>query len=200
MVENHVRLAKFEDAGAIAYLHCASLPNDLLPSLGIRFLRKFYYPNLIKSENSIVLVYILEGQIKAFVIFSKNRSVGESFLKLAPTNFILTILIQSLLNFRILPLLVGFMLSKIELASAYDDINTCPELCFIATDPSIRGQGIGTNIVNIGLARLKDLNLNSCIVKTSSKMARNFYTSLGFVDIGKEFRGKRLLHILKIKH
>jgi hypothetical protein len=67
-----IEKATLEMVEDLSKIHSASLPNDLLPKLGKRFLRKIFFPLVIKTQGVHCLV-ALAVIPEIFVIATKQE-------------------------------------------------------------------------------------------------------------------------------
>jgi ribosomal protein S18 acetylase RimI-like enzyme len=192
-----IRQAERADIPAIADIHAAALPNDLLPRLGKRFLRETFYPAVIDSGIALTIVETVDGELQSFVIFARDserltRQVTRRKLALARHG-----LIAMLRDFA----LVGEIWSHLKGFRAEFHIeppvplNTIPEVYLIATAPGRQSRGSGGRLLEHGIAMLGGKD-PECVVRTSSEGARRFYARHGFHRIGVEYRHNRHIHIL----
>jgi len=189
-----------EDVADLAKIHVSALPNDLLPSLGTAFLERSFYPYALKSQNILALGgYSRDNKLRAFVIFAKISQKFTAEIIKKHKFQLMWICIRKLMTQPGFSknLLHMFKPTKQIIAPSFEIVN-CPELYVIATSSEAQGKGYGSELVKAGLSRLQQLNYKNCIVKTSSPRAKKFYLSLGFIEIGKEYRGKRVFDILYV--
>ena len=192
-----IRTADSSDIPYMVKIHTTSLPDDLMPRIGLSYLNNQFYPIVLSSENAYTLVY--ENQeVQAFVIFTYNSKTFSKELtknKFALGCAILNQLPRDPLLIRdILFASIGKRTIFRQSIKRYPD--SFAELFLIATHPSQQSKGIGRLIVREGLKHLKAKGIPICLVKTSSEKARSFYDHLGFFEIGIEYRGPRQLSIL----
>ncbi|MCI0625353.1 MAG: GNAT family N-acetyltransferase [Acidobacteria bacterium] len=191
-----IREAKIEDVNRLAEIHSLALPGDLLPRMGRRFLTGTFYPIVLNSQHAFTLVCTENGSIESFVIFAYHSGELASELK-APKFRILSCLARSFWRYPGVALQVlTFLGGRVSLDEQIGPLEEMAELYSIATHPSAQSRGVGSLLVREGLNRLRAATRGTCLVKTSSDRARQFYLRLGFRDIGKEIRGRRKLFIL----
>ncbi len=192
-----IRKAKIADASRISELHSKALPKDLLPSLGMDFLVRTYYPAVLNSSFSNVYLLEKDGVAVSFVVFATDTSELAKIIKADKLSILIAIMKKSITNPRIPFSILGFILGKVNWEEKIADIEHMPELYSIATEPSLQSKGYGKLITEEGLRELASLNeKKGCIVKTSSDGAFKFYQRIGFRKIGYEKRGKSILNIL----
>ncbi|HMW04646.1 MAG TPA: GNAT family N-acetyltransferase [Leptospiraceae bacterium] len=193
-----IRSAKIDDSVAITKIHLETLPNDLLPRLGFSFLKNYYH-NLLSSSQALVIVNEDSGQINSFVIFAYNTFELSKLIKKNKIFLAYSILKATFSDFRIPILVLNFIFGKEKYNIKIEEIETIPELYSIATASNYKSKGIGAAITKFGLEILKNkTHRQGCIVKTSSKRAKQFYERLGFLEIGETIRGNNKLSILYI--
>jgi ribosomal protein S18 acetylase RimI-like enzyme len=192
-----IRKAKISDVNRISELHSKALPKDLLPSLGLDFLVKTYYPAVLNSSFSNVYLLEKDGIVVSFVVFATDTSELAKIIKADKIRILFAIVKKTITNPRIPFSILGFILGKVIWEETLVDADHMPELYSIATDPSLQSKGYGKRITEEGLRELASLDgKKGCIVKTSSDGAFKFYERIGFRKIGHEKRGKSLLNIL----
>jgi ribosomal protein S18 acetylase RimI-like enzyme len=192
-----IRFAEKKDCARIAELHLKALPQDLLPSLGIEFLKFVYYPAVIESSFSKVFVLEKDGVPVSFVVFATDTSELAKIIKEDKLSILTAIIKKSFTNPRIPLNILGFILGKVFWEETIQDTFHMPELYSIVTEPSEQSKGYGKLITLKGLESLSRLNgKTGCIVKTSSDGAFRFYQRIGFRKVGYEKRGKNILNIL----
>lgn len=185
------------DIRDIAEIHSAALPGDLLPRLGRRFLRNVFYPSVVDSKRALVIVQEELGKICSFIVFAYD---SEAITKEVTSRrtvmaaYVFAALLRDIL-------LLGELLShargfRTELLSDIDaSIYKIPELFVMATAPEYQSQGRGGKLLDRGIEILSKTH-TKCLVKTSSRQAKEFYERHGFREIGSEYRGTRQVLLL----
>jgi len=194
-----IRKATNNDIKALADIHLATLPNDLLPRIGARFLSKQFYPAILRSNHAFTIVDIEDDEVRSFIIFAYDSvAVTEQVMgnKVVLSWYLSLALLR---DFSLLGEIFGYLKGfKTELHVQIDGkLEEIPELYLLATAPEHHSKGIGGRLINRGLDMLskKEEGLQ-CIVKTSSDRARKFYTKHHFKEIGLEYRQRRKLYLL----
>ncbi|MDR3476694.1 MAG: GNAT family N-acetyltransferase [Gammaproteobacteria bacterium] len=195
-----LRQADYNDIDSIVDIHLATLSDGLLAKLGKPFLKKVFYPFCFQSSDVLLMVYELQNKITSFVIYTNNSTLFTHRLLQKKVAIGIAVLKNILFNpsllVDILVVLKGF---RVQLHHGYEDIlkNNQAELYLIGTEPAFQGQGIGSILVSQGLKEFsKKLNVSTCLVKTSSFKANQFYLANQFTAIGTEYRGKQCFQIL----
>ena len=192
-----IRKAVEQDLSSIVDIHMSALSNDFLPRLGREFLKKVFFPTVLTSKHSLTLVNVEDLIVNAFIIFSYDSDALTTQImrnKVVLVKYVFLGLIKDItLIGEIISHMKGF---KTEIHSRVDiDLKKIPELYLMATTPEQKAKGIGGQLITKGLEVLSQVN-QSCLVKTSSYRAKEFYLKHHFEEIGYEYRGKRKLHIL----
>jgi len=173
----------------VAKLHVNSLPNDLLPQLGIKYLNHFY-SFINKSPHDGLLVGAIDGKIVGSVSYTLRSA---SFLKRS--------VINTLSSFSRHFVTRYFNSKKLRIASlniilsllSTNKIDLSPELAFIFTDSKFRSMGIGSKLINNLEIVLRKKGLNKYFVKTinsKGNQAIDFYEKNKFTCIGEKSIGK----------
>lgn len=191
-----IRFATQEDIKQISQIHQSSLPDDLLPSLGSRFLESFFYPRLFKIHSVLIIVAEDERSLLGFVIF--ESSAGEVSAELRREIRRRPWPLMRALSTRWAALLkILRTLNSKQVLDSDISLENVAELFVIGVSPEAQGRGIGKKLVWFGINHLKSRgNVRGCIVRTSLDPARKFYKSLGCVKVGEEFRGPTKFDIL----
>lgn len=194
-----LRPATHNDIDELINIHLTSLGDGLLAKLGKHFLKKVFYPACLQSPDVLILVYEQQKKVISFVIYTQNSMLlTQSLLnKKIPIGIAVlkNILIKPSLLLDIAIMLKGF---KVQMKPGHEEIMKHPaELYLIGTNPAYQGKGIGSILVSQGLtAFTKQFNVSTCLVKTSSSRAYQFYLANQFSPVGTEYRGKHCFHIL----
>lgn len=197
-----IRLAHQNDIARIVEIHSESLPHDLLPLLGSRFLRGTFYPFVFAEAANAFIVVGGDEQVDAFAVFVLQASAFTKKLSARKTDLFIALASRIFLS----PSIIFQILSvrqnqRMESQFSNDEICRFPEIYVAATHPDKQGKGIGTAVIQEGLKMLlARQNTGNCIVKTSSNRASNFYKKIGFVEIGSLLRGRRRFAIFLFKH
>ena len=176
----------------IAYIHCASLPNDFLPSLGRDFLEQVYYPAAIQSKHAKTLVAQVAGNPVGFVTIAHDTErFSQDILNgrlLVLAKYALRATLRDPCHLRkSLEVFGSVMMTKPDLVKG--------EIVFIAVEQTHRGQGIGKQLVVAAIDYLRQKDVPFCRTKT---LAENIgviemYEGLGwqvrdhFRLIGREY-------------
>jgi len=188
--------ARLDYLTKLAEIHYKSLPDDFLPSLGLDFLERVYYPEAIKSEFAVTLVALDRGYPVGFVTVSHN---SRCFMRYILTNklaiLVFFVIRATLRNFRYLTKFVE--VAWFLLLSKPDPIEA--EIVFIAVDEAYRGQGVGKKLVTAAIDYLREKGCNNCRTKT---LAHNlgvirFYEGMGwYVRDSYRFIGREYVTIV----
>ena len=193
-----IRPAKRSDIGQLAEIHAAALAQDLLPRLGVKFLKEYFFPTVIEASSARVLIAEENGSVLGFCIFAENNTelsaaifgskakVGRYYLAALLKH---PYLIRDLYNY-----VTGYVVEFYSLSP--DKIANVPEIFLIATMPGHQSKGIGRMIVEKGLEKLQ-AERKECIVRTASAPAERFYRKSGFAPIGVEKRGRANFKLLR---
>jgi hypothetical protein len=108
-----IRKAKISDVNRISELHSKALPKDLLPSLGLDFLVKTYYPAVLNSSFSNVYLLEKDGIVVSFVVFATDTSELAKIIKADKIRILFAIVKKTITNPRIPFSILGFILGKV---------------------------------------------------------------------------------------
>lgn len=150
----------------IASIHCKALKNDLLPSLGHRFLHKVYYATLLNNSSFKTVVAFYDKKPVGFVQVCINRDSCKYIpllLKKAPLGFSRALLRLVIHNpYRMIE---GFLVTR-YVPEVPDESS---EITFIAVTPDYQGKGIGKLLARQTYGLVKGLGSRVCITKTLKK-------------------------------
>lgn len=196
-----IREAVNSDIGSLVRIHCDSLPHSMLPRLGEEFLKKKFYPHILNSDNALLLVKELGGEVVAFGLFAFNgnhltkeimkykASLGAAIIKNVFADF--KIFFEALRRVRAPTLILkGLKTPETNTEGKIAPIDEMPEFYELAVSARFRNIGIGSELTRKGLSILREKNQAKCIARPASHDAHDFFLKLGFCDIGKEVRGK----------
>jgi len=174
----------FEEAQAnlvssMARIHHDTLPDDFLPSLGLDFLEKVYYPAAITSKNGITLVALLGKEPIGFVTVAHD---SQSFNREMLRGNLLTLAKYSL---RAIFRDARYLIKNIQVF--WSAVITRPdpikgEIVYIAVDQDYQGQGIGKKLVWAALDYLRLKGSQFCRTKTLAENVRviKMYERMGW--------------------
>jgi ribosomal protein S18 acetylase RimI-like enzyme len=170
------RTAQTEHLSEVAEIHYRSLPDDFLPSLGLDFLERVYYPTAFQSSYATTLVALVDGHPIGFVTVAHdaNRFYRDILCRRL---FLIVVyaLRAALRDLRHLRKTLEVFWSSV--AGRPDPIKG--EIVFIAVDESHRGRGAGKKLVIAALDYLRQKDVCFCRTKT---LAQN-------VDVIKMYEG-----------
>ena len=188
-----IRSATIDDVASLADVHAAALPDDFLPRLGRRYLRRRFYPTVLGSSEVDVFVVERSGELVALAVFVGDSELLGSALAADWAG------IAPYLSFAVArhPSMARDTIGHLR---GFDrvlarDIAGVPELYVMAVTPSCQSDGLGGSLLEHGLDALRARN-QCCVVKTSSPPARRYYERHEFEYVGSEHRGARSLDVL----
>jgi len=182
----NIKQAQYSDLPIIADIHINELKGDLLPFFGKVFLCEYFYPLLLKSNECDIYVVSHDGEISGFMVMDiTGRGVQK----------VTSCLYKELITLGLMNIfgLIKFIPQIISMFISSRQSGEIMEIAFIAIKYNLQGQGIGKYMVN----HVIELLSLPCVVKTSKNSAKHFYEKLGFIPIGKEYRGLRCLNVLR---
>ena len=194
-----IRKATQDDIESLVYIHIDALPGELLTSLGESFLTKQFYPKVFQSANTLTLVNEgYDGLVNAFCIFAyKSDALTSQIVK--NKLFITKYLLKNIFNdVTLIPKVIGYLKGyRLQLSPYYniEYLKKITELYLIVTHPAHQGKGIGSKIIEEGL-NIVFQKYTSCLVKTSSERAKQFYLRHRFKQIGVEYHWKKEITLL----
>jgi glycosyltransferase involved in cell wall biosynthesis/ribosomal protein S18 acetylase RimI-like enzyme len=176
-----VRLARPQDAPALAQLHIHSLPDGFLSSLGERFLRVFYAA-LARDKGAITLVADGDEGVVGFA--AGAASVGDFYRRFFVRRAIPAAIAAGHHLWR------PRMLSRAwETARYAGDTGDYPEaeLISIGIADSRRGRGLGRQLLEGVLEGLREKGVQEVrvMVGADNESANEFYLRMGFRALGK---------------
>lgn len=186
-----LRRAVPAQAGELAALHLAAMPDDLLPRLGLSLLCRHFWPRLIASpQGDTWVLHDDQGRLAGFCVMARHRLPFRlSFY--TDVGFCAAMLVRLLRHPRALLQSLGMLAAPLRLQRAIDEVPA--ELVLLAVREDCRGQGAGRLLLRHAL---RELGPRACLVRTASEDARRFYQRAGFVMCGRELRNSRSLHLL----
>jgi GNAT superfamily N-acetyltransferase len=187
-----IRSAMTDDAAALAEVHVAALPDDFLPRLGRRYLRRRFYPMVLMSSGVDLFVAERSDEVLAFALFVEDGESLSSALAADWAGLAMYVPFAVLRRPSVVCDIIGQRRREPDLSR---DISGVPELYLMASEPGCQSKGLGGNLLEHGLEVLGTRN-QGCVVKTSSSRARQFYERHGFELVGVERRATRSLDVL----
>jgi ribosomal protein S18 acetylase RimI-like enzyme len=182
---NAIEPARRQDIPQLARIHAQALPDDFLPSLGVDFLTRVYYPAALADLSATTLVRRHAGRTVAFItVASDAQAFAHRILR---QRFGSLIYYAMRAAFR-RPLHLFRSLEVAAAASRGTATSVGTEIVFIAVHSDFQGQGIGPALVQAGMTRLGGEG-KTCTTKTlaSNTHVIRMYTSLGWT-VSKSFR------------
>ena len=187
-----IRKSGRSDVAAIARIHANSLPDDYLPSLGIEFLEKVYYPAKMKSPYAATLAAYEDGQIAGFVtvVTDANRFYREVI-----RSNLMTLVWYAFKAALKEPAHILKTLEIFKNSMGTHDDPVAGEIELIAVDERYRGRGLGKALVLAALQYLSEKGIRQCRTKTlaSNLNVIGMYAKMGwsirdrFRLIGREY-------------
>lgn len=176
-----IRRAIDTDFEVIANLHKDSITAGFLSTLGNDFL-SLLYREINNSDKSFVLIAEVEGQVVSFVAGTLNV---QGLYK--------NVLLKNWLKFSVIIFKTIFSIVNIKriyetiyygIKNEEDNDRPCigAELLAIAVDASMRGKGIGKQLITEleKIYRQNDVKIYKVVTWSKDQMANAFYTSCGF--------------------
>jgi ribosomal protein S18 acetylase RimI-like enzyme len=149
------------DIDRVINIHKSSLPNDLLPNLGLWVMRQ-YYQRAIGDGNHYLTGCSIDNDLVGFCL------VEQKPIKKPSAVFLISLFCGSILLLFTNPkLLISGITQTLKRIQTSDEI---AEISFIAVSPKNQGSGIGTDLVHDAL-----IAHNQLITKTSNNRLKNFY-------------------------
>jgi ribosomal protein S18 acetylase RimI-like enzyme len=173
-------------ADELARIHHAALADDFLPSLGLDFLERVYYPATFESTHGVHLIALDAGAAIGFVTVAHDTTAFTSDVLrgrgLTLAWFALRAAARNPVHLR---LSVGVLWSVVS--KPPDPI--AGEIVLIAVQASCRGSGVGKALVSAAIEYLSDRHVPRCRTKTLASNADviGMYRSLGW-NVRNRFR------------
>lgn len=189
-----VRPAGPQDAAALADIHSAALPDDVLPRLGRNFLQNVFYP-LVLGHGDTDCIVAGDGPCPdGLLVLARAPQALTAALAVRRHRILAALVCQ---GWRAAPLALDMLCAARgrvrELNVAVETYRQAWEIYILAVHPRAQGRGLGSALVAAALARLAAPLL---IVKTASETAKGFYEGNGFRPAGLEQRGRRTIWLL----
>jgi ribosomal protein S18 acetylase RimI-like enzyme len=192
-----IRVACEKDAQELAEIHSRALPDDLLPRIGLRFLKNYFYPLAIRSDHTLLVIAEENGRICSFIVLALDSKAFTREVSSHKTTLAFYTIATLFRDFTLIGELVSHMTGfRSDVSGEVEpDLEELPEIYVMATAPHSQSKGVGSQLLDSALRMLPD-SRSGCLVKTSSPRARDFYIRHQFRDIGLEYRSRRCLHLL----
>ena len=148
----------------VVAIHCASLPGDFLPQLGMPFLQKTFYPAVIASNQAKLFIdKDQNGDVAGFIIVTLDsgkflaKVIKDHFWSFAATGIRSSL--RSIKQFK----------KNIEILSTslfLKDAHPAGEIYIIAVDERLRGKGVGARLVSAAADYLRQKGIPALKIKT----------------------------------
>jgi len=184
MTDFEIHQLEKTDITKIASIHKSSLPDDFLPSLGMDFLEKIYYPAILFGKSSKTFVAYRKKIPAGFVVVSLNsKLMVNEIISYRKILFFFYLLKASLSSLKMLKMVLGIIFSG---SLSYEKSDE-GEIYTIAVDYAYRGQGIGRLLVDKAEEYLRINNLQGIMIKTllSNHDWINFFIKNGWTISSK---------------
>jgi ribosomal protein S18 acetylase RimI-like enzyme len=176
-----LRVISVEDHEKLAKIHEAAFPDFFLTSLGIHFLKTYYFFSL-KTEGSVSCCAVNENNdILGFAIgcLAAKGFHKKVFLK-SPLAFINSLILSFLRN----PKIIIRLWKNLEKKASKVDDKEYSELLSIAVGPENKGKGIGKILITGFENEIKKLKGKKIALTTDSsenESVISFYEKCGYV-------------------
>ncbi|NCD09504.1 MAG: GNAT family N-acetyltransferase [Negativicutes bacterium] len=160
-----------EEINSLIDIHCKSLPDDVLPNIGIKTISRYYEKAFTMQE---------KGDSIIAGAYQNNHLVGFCCLLFSDISFLSIIKFDTILNCSILM----FKNPKILFDAIYQFINlsyiqtSSSEIAFFAVNEEYRGHGLGLSLIKYCIKKSKELDLTYIQTKTSNTRLAFFYITL----------------------
>lgn len=163
----------------VSEIHIRALPDDFLPSLGLDFLQKVYYPAAMKSSSAATLAARREARVVGFVTIAWDSPqftrdvLGGRYLLLG-WYALRALFVRPVVFLRSFEVLWSALFSRPDPVKA--------EIVFIAVSPEYQNQGIGAGLVSAAVEFLKVHRETVCRTKTlaSNRGVIRMYEKMGW--------------------
>jgi ribosomal protein S18 acetylase RimI-like enzyme len=170
---------ELQHLNVVATLHYDTLPDDFLPALGLSFLKKAYYPAVVKSPYAKTFIAQDDKQIAGCITIATD---GELFIKEVIANNMVKLCLYAMYKAIRSPkfLYLSFELFWSSITGKPDPVKG--EIIFIGVNREYQGKGIGKLLVNSALDHLKQNSIKFCRTKTLEKNTNviNMYENMGW--------------------
>jgi len=162
------RLKKITDCdlSEVVNIHIESLPNDILPSLGINVLNK-YYKKVISDETQFIFGAYSGNELLGFCLIS-NRPVGL-FSAVFNVDGLIALLRLALLRPD------KFYLGVMQAIKKENINRDAAEISFIAVSPRHQGKSIGRSMITCGTQWCFKKGIKYLQTKTANEWLLDYY-------------------------
>lgn len=164
-----------DDIDRLAILQCATLPSSLISKLGANYVCAFYRYALASQQEMVLVARDANGIIAAGCVVSLDIATLQRRL-LTKTPLLLAAIPRAL---KLLPQMLRGNSGPAPLDG--------PELLLLFTDPSHRGKGLASELVDQAEAALKARGISRYLVRSfddPADPALRFYLGKGFTQSG----------------
>jgi len=187
-----IKTAQPDHLSAVAKIHYRCLPGDFLPSLGLDFLERVYYPAALQSEHAATLVALHNAHPIGFVTVAHDSdSFVRDIIRAKLLVLVAFALRAGLRDRRHLSRTLQVFRSVV--ASKTDPVKG--EIVFIAVDQKQAGRGVGKRLVVSALDYLRRKGVRFCRTKTLAQNVgvikmyetMGWYVRVHFQLIGRQY-------------
>jgi len=171
-----IRIVDEANIENVVAIHCAALPNDILPNLGKKIIRK-YYKNIMSDDSQLLIGAFINKELRGFVQFSRDSFGVAKFVD--GFNTIATLIRAAIIRPNI------FYAGCMQMFKA-KRIEGAAEISFIAVLPEQQGKGIGSKLLGFITEYGLSSNIETISTKTANKELRDFYI--------KKYGAKEIYH------
>lgn len=187
-----IRRMQAPDVARVAAIHHEALPQDFLPSLGLRFLERVYYPAALTAGAAHTLVAAIRNEPVGFVTVAHDSDRFSHEILRGRLHLLAGYALRAAARDG-RHLLKSLAVLRAALSGSRDPI--AGEIVFIAVDERFRGQGLGRTLVRSALAELASAGVPECRTKTLQRNAGviRMYEEMGwrvrdhFTFLGNEY-------------
>lgn len=168
--------------GALARLHAAGAPNDLMTQIGADFLENMFYRGLLVSPQAVVLT-IMDGEtLAAFAAVALDM---KRCLRQIVASQPLRSVWYGFSHVLLRPKLWGPFIEAMLLHTP-EHTQTTAEILMIATADTYRGRGLGVKLLSVLDDDLQRRGVQACIarVREDNVYAIEMYERNGYHEMG----------------
>jgi ribosomal protein S18 acetylase RimI-like enzyme len=161
-----IKKITFVELDEVVNIHAESLPDDVLPSLGGKVLRR-YYEEILSDKTQMLFGVFMENQLLGFCLISTAKTgLAKAILNLHGVFAVLHLILSQPSKFC---LAVRQALKRKELQG------DSAEISFIAVKPEYQGMSVGRDLIGYGTEWCFDQGIKFLQTKTANDKLRNFY-------------------------
>ena len=174
-------------------VHRGALPDDVLPSLGVDVMTRYYNKVFLLQENQKAIL---------FGAYSQARLVGFCCLLFEQISFLSIINLNTIRILLVILINNPLVLMKLicQLVHSFPLLDNSSEIAYFAVIEENRGKGVGRFLIKKCIEKSRKLDLEYVQTKTSNSQLYKFYVECFDAKLLKEFHaGKNIYRVINFK-